>query len=494
MRYPRSLISDSLDVMYEGLTDVTTHDFKIMNRGDDRYQLSFTNIQGETYTFPYISNRDGTWNFGDDNYDLIFVEGSSKYDDTIGRNDYFVVSNGAQDKKSVTNVLRYRSYDKVKNTVDFEDLANSDIRTVIVDSTTGDGSLVIGGHTYLVHVNDTTANEPNIFVDLNADGTYTDNGVVKLTSWGGAVISLADSVYINSSLSYTGAQLANVVGNGLSISGVADFNDSSSMDTVQMSMTIDSSLFDTGSNGDERLNWTVSRSLVGSNNQVDLTTGYSTAYYNGPLFDGNTTNVWQKFTLDNKDDSTSDHKVGMTDYGVYVDHYNPTSSNDPDTLTLSIPEQQELAQVFVTMGSVTATQGSAGVTTDVVNPIAVGLAVLDKDAPAVGTDNMIVVGGPCVNTVAAELMGNPATCTDGFTAGKALIKSFENNGKVAILVAGYEAQDTLGGSYVLSNYADYNLSGDEVEVVVTDLNDLTVQAVTPMAPAPADNMSGNTTA
>ena len=43
-------------------------------------------------------------------------------------------------------------------------------------------------------------------------------------------------------------------------------------------------------------------------------------------------------------------------------------------------------------------------------------------------------------------MGNPADCTTGFTAGTALIQSYEQSGKVAILVAGYEAQDTLGAA------------------------------------------------
>lgn len=487
MRYPRSLISDSFDVKYMGLEDVTTNDFKIMNRGDDRYQLTFTNIQGETYTFPYISNRDGTWKFGDDNYDLIFVEGSSKTDCTIGRNDYFVVSNNPQDKKSVTNVLRYRSFDKIKNTVDFEDLANSDIRTVIVDSTSGDGSLVIGGHTYTVHVNDTSVSEPTISVDLDASGSYGD--VTKLTTWGGTVISLADSVYINSTLSYTTpTQLQGVVGNGLNISSDAAFSDSGETASVQMSMTVDSSLFDT-TNGNEVLNWTVSRLLVGSNHQVDLTTGDSSIYYKGPLNDN--ANEYSKFTLDNKDDSSSDHKVGMTDYGVFVDHYNPTSSNDPDTLTMSIPEEQELPQVFVTMGSIETVEGGSGVTTEVVNPISVGLAVLDKDAPAVGTANLIVVGGPCVNTVAAELMGNPTECAAGFTAGKAMIKSYEENGKVAILIAGMNAEDTVGASYVLSNYADYAaFQGSEVEVVVPDLSNIVVQAVTT---PPADDGTGDST-
>jgi hypothetical protein len=72
-------------------------------------------------------------------------------------------------------------------------------------------------------------------------------------------------------------------------------------------------------------------------------------------------------------------------------------------------------------------------------------------------------------------MGNPAECTAGFTPGKAVIKLFAD--KNALLVAGYSAQDTLGACYVLAQYKDYKLSGTEVEVVVADLNTITVNKV-----------------
>ncbi len=474
MRYPRSLISESLDVKYMGLEDVKTEDFKILNRGDDRYQVSFTNIQGQTYTFPYISNVDSVWRFGDNNYDLVFVEAASAAAYNIGRNDYFVVSNGAQDKKSVTNVLRYRSYVKDAKTFNFEDLATGAMRSVIVSgTTTGTGSLVIGGHTYAVNANNVSLNEPLIGIDLNADGDYQD--VVKLTTWGGAVIDLAEAFTLNATADEVAGNYANlsgVVGNGknLTIAAGATYTDP----YVKMSMSIEEGLFDSALGG-EKLNWTVNRAGSSSNPQVDLTT--STAYYQENMADS--ANEYSKFSMDNKDDSTNEYKIGMTDYGVYIAHYNPSGSNDPDTLTLSIPEKQRFAQVFVTMGTVSASESGSSVETETVNPIAVGLAVLDSNAPAVGSSNLIVVGGPCANTVAAELLGNPAECAAGFEAGKAMIKSFESNGKVAILVAGYEAQETVGASYVLANYADYaaNFKGSEVEVVVPDMSNLIVQSV-----------------
>jgi len=112
------------------------------------------------------------------------------------------------------------------------------------------------------------------------------------------------------------------------------------------------------------------------------------------------------------------------------------------------------------------------------NPISVGMAILDSDA-TLGSKPYIVVGGPCANTVAAALMGNPAEghCADGFTEGKAMIKLFSD--KNALLVAGNSGQDTQGASRVLANYNNpaYALTGTEVEVVTANLQSLSVKSI-----------------
>jgi len=91
--------------------------------------------------------------------------------------------------------------------------------------------------------------------------------------------------------------------------------------------------------------------------------------------------------------------------------------------------------------------------------------------------NAIVVGGPCANSAAAQLMGNPEDCTAGFEAGKAMIKLFENSGNVALLVAGFDALDTRRAARVLADHGDYALSGMEAEVTGTSLTDISVRAV-----------------
>ncbi len=165
-----------------------------------------------------------------------------------------------------------------------------------------------------------------------------------------------------------------------------------------------------------------------------------------------------------------------TQDGIILVSYEDTDSSDE--YQFSIPEDDTDYKVNVVVKTAGGVVSSASGTADKVNPIAVGMAVLDKDA-TVGAENLIVVGGPCANTIAAELLGNPDPCGEGFEMGKAKIKAFDNSGKVSILVAGYEALETQGASRVLANYddSDYAMSGDEVEVVVTSLSSIEVSAV-----------------
>jgi hypothetical protein len=59
------------------------------------------------------------------------------------------------------------------------------------------------------------------------------------------------------------------------------------------------------------------------------------------------------------------------------------------------------------------------------------------------SQNYVVIGGPCANAAASQLLGYPANCTDGFTPGVPRIETFElQNGNVALLIAGLSAEDT----------------------------------------------------
>ena len=110
-------------------------------------------------------------------------------------------------------------------------------------------------------------------------------------------------------------------------------------------------------------------------------------------------------------------------------------------------------------------------------PIESRVIMLDTEIDNIKGQNVIVVGGPCVNMAAAELLGWPLKCDNSFEPGKAKIKLFDNGNNIALLVAGYSVYDTTMACRVLVNYADYNLAGSEIEVAGTILNSFIIKPI-----------------
>jgi len=451
-----AFLTDTWDVWYTGLVKTTSAPIKLNSVSDHSYELTFTNVNGDKFDVPVVTNKNNIFKWGDDDDNLIFTEsamsGSTNWNangTTISDNDYFVVSDKSDptDDKAATKVMRYQSINTGDSTVTFKDLAGSDV-VVSYTGTVGTdavGDLIVDGvtHRFWVGAAGTDPDDHALRVDLDGDGSVTNGDNVPLVAWGGAILNFTNSFGVQNFSSAAGL-LGNPADGGY----------------VLMTVTTKGDRFDeTGSNEVSSVRLTDS-----ATNEVDLSTTSVGIFGTNGLV---------------SDPDADDYDRGYTSYGAFFDLYNPSSGNDASELSIDYPGSQRYPQVFVTAGTVDVNDAAMGeggmLTTETVNPIAVGLAVLDTDAPALGSAKMIVVGGPCVNTVAAELMGNPENCAEGFTPGKAVIKFFSS--KNALLVAGYGAQDTLGASYVLADFGDYKLTGNEVEVVVADLNTLTVNAV-----------------
>ena len=164
-----------------------------------------------------------------------------------------------------------------------------------------------------------------------------------------------------------------------------------------------------------------------------------------------------------------------TTYGAVIE--DPEALLDSDLFSMMIPhDAQQVDFVIQSMGSVVSAGSSDGMAYNV-NPIALGLGILDTDAPTLGSKPMIIVGGPAANTVAAEFLGNPTQdeILATFEEGKALIRYDDDN--QAMLVAGWGALETQGAANVVSKYDMYDFMGNELEVVVTDLSNIEVMSV-----------------
>jgi hypothetical protein len=141
-----------------------------------------------------------------------------------------------------------------------------------------------------------------------------------------------------------------------------------------------------------------------------------------------------------------------------------TTDSDQYVATISNPTQQVLAQVYLGANGAIITPGSVGGVSSTGSTQLGDVLVKDTDVSGVSQKNLIVVGGSCINSVAASLLGAPACGADFTTAtgvgtGQFLIKSFNSpydtatTNMVALLVAGYDASDTVNAATYLRTQA-----------------------------------------
>ncbi len=169
-----------------------------------------------------------------------------------------------------------------------------------------------------------------------------------------------------------------------------------------------------------------------------------------------------------------------TAYGTIL--VDPENNADSDTVVIEVPADLVMATVTISGSGSTlsTTAASEGGYTPAALP-ATGIAKVDSEAEAAKSGNLILVGGPAVNSLVAELAADGKTRTaegwraetDGVRdfADTALIQAVDDaftNGKTALVVAGYSSEDTANAAYVLQNYAKFaDQFADKEEVTVT---------------------------
>ena len=161
-------------------------------------------------------------------------------------------------------------------------------------------------------------------------------------------------------------------------------------------------------------------------------------------------------------DAYWDNKQLQTDTDLYkdVDFWGTivttnTGTTSQNTATISYPDEQVYGQLYVAeeAASITAGEVTGG-------GAQIGNVVFkDTETSSYNTKNVIVVGGSCINSAAAALVGG-AYCTADWTtatdvgSGEFLIKGYDSStvtSKLALLVAGYDAADTVNAATYLRN-------------------------------------------
>lgn len=189
-----ALLSDRWDLQYRGLSDPGNTVFEINPSGDTLYDIEFTNKDGNTYQFPFVSFIN-SFKLGDDNQDLVFVEGSSSSDYNINLNDYFVVTT-SNTKTGTSGVIKYKSFDITNSKIYLEDLEEGEITapfgTTNVTNGIGEGFFTFAGQNYRFYVKNDSVGNYSISVDQNRDGSI-NAGEAKIILKGGGILDLGST-------------------------------------------------------------------------------------------------------------------------------------------------------------------------------------------------------------------------------------------------------------------------------------------------------------
>ena len=428
-------------------------------RSDDEYQLEFENLRGDVYKFPLLSNKGGNFKYGDDDNDFVFREGnitvvgSALVNNTyfnIGRLDYFPLSDigtsNRVDDTATTHIIRYDGIDTANKQLQFEDLATGTQNFIYTESTStvgelGRANLLFGGNTYSARIaNLSSSNDDNpLAIDMDADGDV-DSSEIKLTVNGGGVLDVGEHNNVTNA-GYT-IDGAGVIGLNNSTGTLNTTQVSFTRSPVFITLTTVSQDFDENrpsslSTGtlNEITNFTV---VATTDNRISVNlsiTGTNAAA--GANFQS--TGGLQLHQPDEDDD----YYYAMTDYGALLTIYDPSSTNHPETVTIEYPLQQRGANVFIVMGQTTTTKSSAG---EVCTPQDIDvMTYFDDEVTDASANNLIFVGGPCINSAIDKVEGLP-TCDEfreQYGPGDGVVQLVQNGDHVAMLVAGYIAEDTL---------------------------------------------------
>jgi hypothetical protein len=160
------------------------------------------------------------------------------------------------------------------------------------------------------------------------------------------------------------------------------------------------------------------------------------------------------------------------DYGCYSGYCKVSNVTITDTITniRSIP--QSYKQVI---GSTAVEDNIAAI------DLAGFLGIQDtiEDSQAIIDDYTIVIGGPCINEISANLLGLPyPTCgiVSTIPENRGIIQIFNNGGKKQILIAGWEALETRIAAQAVVRYLEFydDMNSDTVIVYGNNVDDVNI--------------------
>jgi hypothetical protein len=182
------------------------------------------------------------------------------------------------------------------------------------------------------------------------------------------------------------------------------------------------------------------------------------------------------FDFEDADEDNDNDRYAMTVAGSLV-HTNEDDDSNINKVNVDlVMGEARFAEAFISEISAVIVGGADTITEEVVTTSVTSLPVVKLDTEVVSktAQPLILVGGPAVNRLTAEALGldyptygGQLPASLGLTEGVGIIKLVENafgGSNVALVVAGWEAQNTRDAANVLKDYSSYALSGSAVQV------------------------------
>ena len=452
------------------LTADTRDQIKLRTSGDKKAYVTATDKDGNTADIYYAYYNSSTTNLQDDDQNNIYVvEG-----DSAAKDEYIFLTPEAAKYTHMVKVKKIYKHD-TKGYAEFTDVfsgATYKTATGEFNSTNDKRDLVVDGKTYTVTLNidggvdkvsvtygsdsrttifptiELNNGEKLAFIKNQTDLNIPNTSTILLptgekTGWDnathGATFTGVGQVTYWYKTNADG-NLTAIAVNGTSTPGVLIVEEKDNPDSVENAIYVVTSIKDS--------------SCITNGNPVFSGT------YIGPV---------------NTETDKVTHYVDY--YGTFV--VKDTSDSDHTIYTLYYPDEQMYA--LVGAGSeVTVSGGTGTATYEQVVPIMDNIARLDTD-PEIETakteKNLILVGGPAVNRLTAQALGlsyptyGEASTIPEDAAVIKLVNDAFTTGKVALIVAGWEAENTQAACSVLQKY-DYDeyapkLTGTAVKVTGT---------------------------
>ncbi len=456
---PQVLLTGNWDIEMTEVVVGDTEEVKLsFSESDEQADLNVVLADGEVNIPLVYANSTGNLVWGEKEGEFLRFPGSQNIKDE----DFFILSTTDPDSATTDDrsyLLQYKGADKPGDDNPKVRIKNVATSETYERSMSSDGSfdLKLGGTTFnFVNDSATPAGDTKDHYIHYADNT-TSGVSYNNESAAGVVLAPGIRQMFRTASNHEVEIFSNNTGSAAAEAGAGLYSDLLSATEIGVVVRIDDTdLYDNATlqiDPHVVLNATIKHDAT--NGELDTTSG--TVSF-GTLV---------------SDPDDSDLQYGRSLFGELYTVSASGNSGGPSQFTTVIPESQAEAKLYFTSGAVSSTTTTSGSDGDLSLVRVVDATKLDSEVSSVSSQNLIVVGGPCVNTVAAEIMGNPSDCTEGFSAGVAMVKLFEEGESVAMLVAGYSGDDTRLAGQVLAHRYD-ELSGEEVEIEGTTYSDASI--------------------